>query len=342
MSDLKINNITNRGGDGGPVIAGVSTVSSSAFMIMPSGDTAVRGASSGRGVIGGAYPGTNTLQFVTIATTGNAQDFGDLSRTTYEGTLVGSATRGIMMGGVPATFTIDYFTFSSGGGANDFGDLNLGRYAWNAGASDSIRGFVMGGSASPVVSGDRISTIEVITMASTGDAIIFGDLTKNSRRGSGCSSPTRAIHFTGRDDPARTKDIQFFTMATQGNAVKFGEATDVRDSTAGAFSSTTRGVFGGGNSPDTPYSNVIDYITIASEGNATDFGDLTVKRISGGGMSSKTRGLFCGGYFSSPLSVKDEIDYVTIATTGDAIDFGDLTTTTRNMDACSDVHGGLG
>jgi len=59
-------------------------------------------------------------------------------------------------------------------------------------------------------------------------------------------------------------------------------------------------------------------------------------------MSSKTRGLFCGGYFSSPLSVKDEIDYVTIATTGDAIDFGDLTTTTRNMDACSDVHGGLG
>ena len=35
MSDLKINNITNRGGDGGPVIAGVSTVSSSAFIIMP-------------------------------------------------------------------------------------------------------------------------------------------------------------------------------------------------------------------------------------------------------------------------------------------------------------------
>ena len=341
MSDLKINNITNRGGDGGPVIAGVSTVSSSAFMIMPSGDTAVRGASSGRGVIGGAYPGTNTLQFVTIATTGNAQDFGDLSRTTYEGTSVGSATRGIMMGGVPATFTIDYFTFSSGGGANDFGDLNLGRYAWNAGASDSIRGFVMGGSASPVVSTDRISTIEVITMASTGDAIIFGDLTKNSRRGSGCSSPTRAIHFTGRDDPARTKDVQFFTMATQGNAVKFGELTDDRDSFAGAFSSNTRGIAGGG-SPGS-YTNTIDYITIASEGNAIDFGDLTQVRISGGGASSKVRGLFCGGYSpGSPITVHNIIDYVTIATTGDANNFGDLTTSIRNMDACSDVNGGLG
>ena len=46
MSDLKINNITNRGGDGGPVIAGVSTVSSSAFIIMPNGNTEIRGAAS--------------------------------------------------------------------------------------------------------------------------------------------------------------------------------------------------------------------------------------------------------------------------------------------------------
>ena len=53
MSNLKINNITNRSGDGGPVIAGVSTVSTSAFMIMPSGDTAIRGAGSGRGVFAG-------------------------------------------------------------------------------------------------------------------------------------------------------------------------------------------------------------------------------------------------------------------------------------------------
>ena len=54
MSDLKINNITNRSGDGGPVIAGVSTVSTSAFMIMPSGNTEIRGAGSGRGLFGGA------------------------------------------------------------------------------------------------------------------------------------------------------------------------------------------------------------------------------------------------------------------------------------------------
>ena len=48
MSNLKINNITNRGGDGGPVISGVSTVATSAFMVIPSGDTAIRGAGSGK------------------------------------------------------------------------------------------------------------------------------------------------------------------------------------------------------------------------------------------------------------------------------------------------------
>ena len=42
MSDLKINNITNRSGSDGPTIAGVSTVSTSAFMVMPSGDSSNR------------------------------------------------------------------------------------------------------------------------------------------------------------------------------------------------------------------------------------------------------------------------------------------------------------
>ena len=43
MSDFKINNITDRAGSNGPVIAGVSTVSSSTFMVMPSGSTEARG-----------------------------------------------------------------------------------------------------------------------------------------------------------------------------------------------------------------------------------------------------------------------------------------------------------
>ena len=46
MSELRINNITDRVGSSGPIIAGVSTVTSTSHMAMPSGPTEMRG---GRG-----------------------------------------------------------------------------------------------------------------------------------------------------------------------------------------------------------------------------------------------------------------------------------------------------
>ena len=55
MSDLRINNITDRSGNSGPIFAGISTVSTSAFMVMPSGPTEFRGG-RGRGVFGGGSP----------------------------------------------------------------------------------------------------------------------------------------------------------------------------------------------------------------------------------------------------------------------------------------------
>ena len=54
MSDLKINNITDRTGDSGPVIAGVSTVSTTGAFTVPSGPTEYRGG-RGRGFFGGGY-----------------------------------------------------------------------------------------------------------------------------------------------------------------------------------------------------------------------------------------------------------------------------------------------
>ena len=77
MAELRINNITDRAGSSGPIIAGVSTVTSTSHMVMPSGPTEMRGG-RGRGIFFGgdpADPGNMTL--VEIATTGNSQDFGD-------------------------------------------------------------------------------------------------------------------------------------------------------------------------------------------------------------------------------------------------------------------------
>ena len=105
MSNLKINNITNRGGDGGPVISGVSTVATSAFMVIPSGDTAIRGAGSGKGVFaGGGTPAkSDVINAVQIATTGNATDFGNLSVAKNGTAAVASVTRGVFGGGYTPT-----------------------------------------------------------------------------------------------------------------------------------------------------------------------------------------------------------------------------------------------
>ena len=42
MSELRINNITDTAGSSGPIIAGVSTVTSTSHMVMPSGPTEMR------------------------------------------------------------------------------------------------------------------------------------------------------------------------------------------------------------------------------------------------------------------------------------------------------------
>ncbi len=67
----------------------------------------------------------NTIQFVTIASMGNAQDFGDLSETRRGKAATASATRAISSGGYNGsdyTNTIEYVTISTTGNAVNFGD----------------------------------------------------------------------------------------------------------------------------------------------------------------------------------------------------------------------------
>ena len=349
MSDLKINNITDRTGGSGPVIAGVSTVSTTGSFVVPVGATEFRGG-RGRGIFSGgrdapASPtAVNNIDYITIASTGNSLDFGDLTRTKQACSSTASATRSVIFGGYisPTYYTdIDYITISSGGGASHFGDLVHDR-GWSAACGDGIRGLVAGSWPGP-------TAIEFVNIATTGDSSIFGDLsvrangnlspTGNQQVDGGCSSPTRGIWGGGAFGVPSTTAvnlIQFVNIQTLGNSIKFGELTRLAYGTT-ASSNNTRGIFYGGRTPT--IGDVIDYITIATEGNATDFGNLTGDRIDCSAVASSTRGVVAGGV--SP-SNHNNIEYVTIATTGNAVDFGDLTRSHSQIAGSSDVHGGLG
>ena len=103
-----------------------------------------------------------------------------------------------------------------------------------------------------------------------------------------------------------------------------------------------RGVFGGGNYPNT--IGEIEFISLSSGGTSINFGNLSFGRnYNLGTAASSTRGLFAGGYTNTPASNtrSNVIDYITIASEGNSIDFGDRTTTTTEMCGCSSQTRGL-
>ena len=345
MSDLKINNITDRTGGSGPVIAGVSTVSTTGAFVVPVGATEFRGG-RGRGVFGGGSPSyVNILNFITIATTGNAEDFGDMTTGHQSRASFASSTRGIWAGGyVPSgtSSAIDYVTISSKGGASDFGDAVISRQNCT-GTSDSTRGIYAGSRYSPAAVNNS-NLIEFVTMASTGNGSTFGELTIGRGAMGTCSSPTRGIFAGGGTSGTVVayKTIEYVTIQTLGNAQEFGELTGAALDAYGGASSTTRGLISG-IFPAVPATNTIDYITIATLGNAADFGDLTQARSGSAKMSNSVRGVFAKGRGgSSPYTYYNIIDYVTIASTGNAADFGDATSAEWSVSGCSDAHGGIG
>ena len=336
MSELRINNITDRAGSSGPIIAGVSTVTSTSHMVMPSGPTEMRGG-RGRGVFArGTNPGTylNTMDFVTIASTGNAIDFGDSSMNDHFPASCASSTRGLIMGGASPTHqtTIEYVTISSSGGANDFGDLRIAYYT-GPGLSNSTRGIVGGGQSAPSVYN---TFTDFVTITTTGNSSFFGNLTAraNMNQLSSAASPTRGLFGGG----VNSNLIEFVTISTLGDAVDFGNLTIQKWMGDGGFSSPTRALFAGGYGTPALRAS-IDFVTIATLGNAQDFGDLTDARQQVAATSSSTRGVVAGG--ETP-SITNIIDFVTIASAGNATDFGDLTAARRGFTGFSDVHGGLG
>ena len=117
MSDIKVNNIQSLSGTNGPEISGTVEMNSTGAMALPRGDTAYRGG-RGRGVFAGGYTPTNqnVIDYVTIATTGNAKDFGDLTAAKSGNTCCASSTRGISAGGrtpSPTLDVIEYITIPS-------------------------------------------------------------------------------------------------------------------------------------------------------------------------------------------------------------------------------------
>ena len=236
---------------------------------------------------------------------------------------------------------IDFVTIASTGNSADFGDLLFtGRY--KTGASNQTRGVIFAGKDVVSPSAGK-NNINYITIASTGNAVDFGDLTATMIQPMPMQSPTRVV-LAGGYNPnpgAYITTSEFFNFSTLGNSAKFGDMGGNYYAGQGA-SNATRGIIRIG--APAPTVGTLLTLQMATLGDAQDFGDSTFGFSHGDGNSSSTRAVFGGGYnpSNSPTKGDNTIEYVQINNFGNATDFGDLTRQVFYAACVSNGHGGLG
>ena len=180
---------------------------------------------------GWSRPNSNNIQaidFVTIASTGDSVNFGDLITRTNYGGGAASPTRGLLIAGnVPSPGLmynrIEYITIASQGDAQEFGELKQAHQYTVHGASNSTRALAWGGAGPDTDTATNI--IEFITIATKGNGINFGDMTRAVKGAGASASSTRSVCLGGNYENI----IEYVEISTQGNAVDFGDATAGRN-----------------------------------------------------------------------------------------------------------------
>ena len=296
-----------------------------------------------RGIWSGGDPSrTDQMDFITISSRGDAQDFGDLPFVNAGANLgiQASKTRGFMSGGeAPVGDSHNYilkYEFSSTGSAIDFANLNF--TSKNGGSySNATRAIQHRGYGAPSITHEDVC---YFTMASSANASDFGDIESGaSYGGGGMASPTRGVILIGYKDP-QVNTIEFCTISTTGNFHDFGDVSTLSNGQrSGTGGSSTRGVSMGGGNPT--YITTCSFLTYATLGNTTNFGDLTSAQAYGVSVSDSITSIFGAGQVTGG-STTNKMESLNISTGGTAVDSGDLQSSRRERSAASNGHGGLG
>ena len=180
------------------------------------------------GVFGGGYVfasngQNNNIDRVTIATTGNGTDFGDLSDGGFQCASGNDATRGLFAGGIRSSNpsdVIDYITMATASNATDFGNTSVTR-KWYSGFGDLTRSCFGGG----LLQSGSSNVIDYVTTQTTGNATDFGDLSQNIWGITATCNTTTGIFAGGSGSVAFLNEIQKITIQTTGNASDHGDLT---------------------------------------------------------------------------------------------------------------------
>ena len=181
-----------------------------------------------RGFISGGSGVIDVIDYFEIATLGNGLDFGNLNTGRDRSAGCASATRGFNMAGYTPTYLndINFWQISSKGNSQDFGDLSYAAVRDVSGGSNAIRGLCLGGTNVPNSNVGFREAISFFSMASTGNAEDFGDMThKRGEFGTACSQ-IRAVIAGGKNKDSspvyQVREIDYINIASAGRAMSFG------------------------------------------------------------------------------------------------------------------------
>ena len=134
----------------------------------------------------------------------------------------------------------------------------------------------------------NVNTIDYVTIATTGNATDFGDLTAPYQSMGALADLTRGIFSTANDrgtgdsyGGGRTSIMDYIAIASTGNAQNFGSLSQERQGGAGVCDGTL-GIFSCADSGNN--TNRVDQVTVQTTGNATTWGELTIHRHHFGGQ----------------------------------------------------------
>tara|TARA_Y100001970_G_C14232395_1_gene859498 strand:- start:2096 stop:3133 length:1038 start_codon:yes stop_codon:yes gene_type:complete len=199
------------------------------------------GGSKTRGVFaGGQSPspgsvpggsGQETIDYITMDTTGDAQDFGNLP---YSRTGMFGASNGTVMiigGGDDGNEADDIarLTIATTGNAVDFGSLDpsgsFGYKAFGGAASDATRWIIGGGRLNqPGPAGYRTDQIEYVNYGNYTNSSDFGNLRSPVFFNTGATSNATRALFSGGDAGGSLRSyIDFVTVQTTADAGDFGD-----------------------------------------------------------------------------------------------------------------------
>jgi len=134
---------------------------------------------------------------------------------------------------------IRFVTISTLGNEADFGDMTGGRSHF--GALSNLTRTVVGGG----YDGSAFTNVmDYVNPNSAGNSTDFGDLVSARGLTAGLANNTRGV-FAGGGGPVDV--MEYITIGSTGNTTDFGNLTQGREIMNSGASSTTRGIFFGGN-----------------------------------------------------------------------------------------------